>query len=376
VFLPRSGILLSQFRPRPPRKRERCGQAETEKKKRKSFRSSKSCQIRKCPLISEFLRRNNAADYPVIMITIREKKRRGILIIRPSALGDTLQLAPALYQLAHETELTLVGRRPGIDFLEHLTARCLDYEKGGWHTLFSPKPQCSDLPGFNIERVICFLTDPDGRASKGLRACFQDIPIHCFQPFPSRQETMHVAFYLAHCLNASGLPVNPEQAIEEAKRTPLLDGNNQGRSAPMVVFHPGSGSERKNYPLQFWFDLVRDLSFGIVHKKIVLLGPAEQGLSEQCEKEQWDSNTEIICCPRNEELRSLLKGASLYIGHDSGITHLAALLGTPTIALFRNSHWEQWAPLGPDVTVIASGRDYHAILERIREKIQGSIPHL
>jgi heptosyltransferase-3 len=156
----------------------------------------------------------------------------------------------------------------------------------------------------------------------------------------------------------------------------LLDGNNQGRSAPMMVFHPGSGSERKNYPLQFWFDLVRDLSFGIVHKKIVLLGPAEQGLSEQCEKEQWDSNTEIICWPRNEELRSLLKGASLYIGHDSGITHLAALLGTPTIALFRNSHWEQWAPLGPDVTVIALGRNYHAIVVRIREKIQGSILHL
>jgi heptosyltransferase-3 len=309
------------------------------------------------------------------MVTTYEK-RRGILIIRPSALGDTLLLAPALYQLSHEPELALVGRRPGIDFLEHLAAQCIDYEKGGWHTLFSQKPLCRDLPSFDIERVVSFLTDPDGHASKGLRSCFQDIPVHCFPPFPSSQDTTHIAYYLAHCLNASGLPVDPEQAIEEAKRTPLLDGNNQGKSVPMVVFHPGSGSERKNYPLEFWFDLAQDISFGIVHKKIVLLGPAEQGLYEQSEKGWRDIDVEIIFCPQNEELHSLLKRASLYIGHDSGITHLAALLGTPTIALFRNSCWEQWAPLGPDVTLIAHGSNYHAIVARIREKVQESIPDL
>jgi len=309
------------------------------------------------------------------MVTTYEK-RRGILIIRPSALGDTLQLVPALYQLAHEKELMLVGRRPGIDFLKPLTARCFDYEKGGWHTLFSQKPCCRDLPVLDIEKVVCFLADPGGHASKGLRACFQDIPVHCFPPFPARQETIHVALYLALCLKASGLPVDPERAIEEARRTPLLNDNNQGRSDPIVVFHPGSGSERKNYPLEFWFDLVQDISFGIVHKKIVLLGPAEQGLYEQSEKGWRDMDTEIVFCPRNEELRSLLKMASLYIGHDSGITHLAALLGTPTIALFRNSRWEQWAPLGPDVTLIAHGGDYQAIAARIREKIQENIPDL
>jgi len=310
------------------------------------------------------------------MLTIREKKKRGILIIRPSALGDTLLLAPALYQLAHEKELTFVGRRPGIDFLEPLTARCLDYEKGGWHTLFSQKPLCRDLPDFDIERAVCFLTDPDGDATKGLRACFQDIPVHCFPPFPSSQDNTHVALYLALCLNASGLPVDPELAIKEAKRTALLNGNNQEKSAPMAVFHPGSGSEKKNYPLEFWFELVQDKSLAIFHKKIVLLGPDEQGLYEQSEKEWRDINIEIIFCPRNEELRSLLKRASLYIGHDSGITHLSALLGAPTIALFRNSHWEQWAPLGPEVTVIAHDGDYQAIVTRIREKIQQGILHL
>lgn len=309
------------------------------------------------------------------MVTTFEK-RRGILVIRPSALGDTLLLAPALYQLAHEKELTFVGRKPGIDFLEPLTARCLDYEKGGWHTLFSKKPLCRDLPNFEIDRVVCFLSDPEGNAMKGLQVCFHDRPIHCFPSFPANGERIHVAYYLAQCLAASGLPVNPERAIEEARRTALLGGNNQGKSAPMIVLHPGSGSERKNYPLEFWFELMRDRSLATLQKKIVLLGPAEQGLYEQSGKERWGINTEIIFCPRTEELASLLKRASLYIGHDSGITHLAALLGTPTIALFKDSRLDQWTPLGPDVTVIAHDGGYQAIVARIRKKVQESIPDL
>jgi len=311
------------------------------------------------------------------MVTIHQKSPGTLrtLVIRPSALGDTLLLAPALYQLAHEVKLTLVGRRPGIDFLTPLIEKCLDYERGPWHTLFSKKPNCRDLHALDVGRVISFLTDHDGDASEGLRACFQDIPIHCFRPFPSKQENIHVAHYLAQCLNASGLPVNPEQAIEEAKRTPLLKAKNQGKAGYMVVIHPGSGSERKNYPLEFWLDLIRDTCVELFHKKIVLLGPAEGELYERFEKERWDINTEIICCPQKEGLLSLLTGAALYVGHDSGITHLSALLGTPTIALFRNSNWGQWAPLGPDVTLIADGRDYRAIFERTREKIQGSIRH-
>jgi heptosyltransferase-3 len=309
------------------------------------------------------------------MMTIHEKSR-GILVIRPSALGDTLLLAPSLYQLAHKVELTVVGIRPGIDFLTPLIDKSLDYEKGGWHTLFSKKPNCKALPALDVERVICFLADPDGNASEGLKACFPSTPLHCFRPFPSKEEKIHVAHYLAQCLNASGLPVDPQQAMEEAKRTPLLDGKNQVRSGHMVILHPGSGSERKNYAVELWFDLLRDVCLELFHKKIVLLGPAEEELYERFEKERWDSNTEIIRCPQKEKLLSLLNKAALYIGHDSGITHLSALLGTPTIALFRNSHSVQWAPLGPDVTVIPDGGEHQVIFEKTRQVIHQSIRHM
>jgi len=306
------------------------------------------------------------------MIAVYEKQKKGILIIRPSALGDTLLLAPALSQLAHISEVTVVGRKPGIDFLESCIREGLDYEKGGWHTIFSQKPDCRNLSALGFGQVICFLTDPHGDAMKGLRTCFQDVPVQCFKPFPSKEEKVHVADYVARCLNKSGLPVDPERAIEEAKRRPMLETSDHARSSGHLVLHPGSGSETKNYPLEFWLNLVHDIQVTIPHKKILLLGPAERHYDERLKNVHWDSNTKISICPHKKELSSLLKGAALYVGHDSGITHLSALLGTPTIALFRTDERDQWHPLGPDVTVLDHTRSYAAILDRITEKLQGA----
>jgi ADP-heptose:LPS heptosyltransferase len=64
----------------------------------------------------------------------------------------------------------------------------------------------------------------------------------------------------------------------------------------------------------------------------------------------------IIFSPDIPSLSLLLQEASLCVGHDSGITHLAAMLGAPTIALFKHTSIAQWRPLGPRVNVIeASG---------------------
>ena len=291
------------------------------------------------------------------------------LIIRPSSLGDTLLLAPALHQIADTVELTLLGRRPGIDFLRPFLKDCLDFENHGWHSLFMENPQCSDLFIPDVDRVIVFLSDPDGLAKKGLRKCLNRIPIFSFPPFPQREEIIHVALYLASCLKKSGLPLNPESSIEQAKIRPLLKQNGPSRSEGTVVFHPGSGSNSKNYPAEFWIDLIRDTAFNIFHKRILLLGPAEEEWHRISTRELSGSDVEIIFSPSKDRLLSLLKKASLYIGHDSGITHLAAMLGTRTICLFKNSDPLQWAPLGPDVTIISYDTPLQVIYNKIRDEL-------
>jgi ADP-heptose:LPS heptosyltransferase len=56
------------------------------------------------------------------------------------------------------------------------------------------------------------------------------------------------------------------------------------------------------------------------------------------------------------ELGCWLAGARLYIGNDSGITHLAAAAGTPVLALFGPSDPAVWAPRGPHVRAVQWGR--------------------
>jgi heptosyltransferase-3 len=291
------------------------------------------------------------------------------LIIRPSSLGDTLLLAPALHQIADTVELTLLGRRPGIDFLRSFLKDCLDFENHGWHSLFMENPQCSDHFIPDVDRVIAFLSDPDGLAKKGLMKCMNRIPVFLFPPFPPREEKIHVALYLASCLKKSGLPLNPENSIKQAKIRPLLKQNGPSRSEGTVVFHPGSGSNSKNYPAEFWIDLIRDTAFNIFHKRILLLGPAEEEWHQISTRELSRSNLEVIPSPSKDRLLSLLKNASLYLGHDSGITHLAAMLGTRTICLFKNSDPIQWAPLGPDVTIITHDIPLKVIYKKIRNEL-------
>ena len=291
------------------------------------------------------------------------------LIIRPSALGDTLLLTPALHHIAKRVAVTLLGRKPGIDFVRPFVTHCLDYEKGGWHTLFSEEANCEDLPLPEVDTVISFLSDPSRKVAKRLETCLKNIPVFTYPPFPPKQEDIHVAVYLASCLKESGLPVNPEAAIEEARKKSLFEKNKPPRSQGMIVFHPGSGSKKKNCPPEFWIELIKNKDLGIFQRRVLLLGPAEEEWHELFAKELIGVAVEMVISPDHHVLLSLLKDASLYIGHDSGITHLAGLLGTSTIALFKNSNPFQWTPLGPDVTVVCDVKSPQVIYRKIKERV-------
>jgi heptosyltransferase-3 len=302
---------------------------------------------------------------------IQDRKQDALraLIIRPSALGDTLLLTPALHYIAESVAVTLLGRKPGIDFVSPFVTNCLDYEKGGWHTLFSDQPDCEDLPLPEVDTVISFLSDPSRKVAKQLEACLKNIPVFTYPPFPPKQEDIHVAVYLASCLKESGLPVNPEAAIKGARKKGLFEKNKPPRSESMIVFHPGSGSQKKNCPPEFWVELIKNKDLGMFQRRVLLLGPAEEEWHDLFAKELIGVAAEMVISPDHRMLVSLLKKTSLYVGHDSGITHLAGLLGTSTIALFRNSNAFQWTPLGPDVTVICDVKSPQVIHGKIKERV-------
>jgi len=54
------------------------------------------------------------------------------------------------------------------------------------------------------------------------------------------------------------------------------------------------------------------------------------------------------------EVMQILACANLYIGNDSGITHLAATLGTPTLAIFGPTDAKLYGPIGPQVALFSA----------------------
>jgi heptosyltransferase-2 len=234
----------------------------------------------------------------------------------------------------------------------------VDYEGPEWHRLFLNEYDghlLSTLP--RVDRVVAFLNDPDGVVEKNLKISMPGASIHLFPAFPSERIEIHVAVYLAECLERAGLPAGSEKVLEVSRNRALLKDEPTLTRQQKVVFHPGSGGQAKNHPTDFWIELIEESGkapFLGEHDFVVLLGPAEERLYQVFNENLLHTNTQILFSPEMDDLISLLGKVSLYIGHDSGITHLSAMLGTPTIALFKESSVFRWSPLGPLVRVIQS----------------------
>lgn len=137
-------------------------------------------------------------------------------------------------------------------------------------------------------------------------------------------------------------------SFSEKERTPLVA---LGRASPAVppqtvAVHPGSGSARKNWPLARFVSLSRLLE-GHGRRVTWITGPAEEGLSLPPGAAVWRG----LPLP---QLAAALSSCELYVGNDSGITHLAAAAGCSTVALFGPSNPLVWAPRGGRVRVITA----------------------
>jgi len=144
--------------------------------------------------------------------------------------------------------------------------------------------------------------------------------------------------------------VSREQVEQARWPLPLLGINSD---QPYVVIHPGSGGRLKCWPLDNFQILAHRLQarhggLGI----LLVVGEAEI--------ERWGEETlhrlgrefPLLQCQDLLQLAGLLAGAKAYVGNDSGPSHLAAALGTPTVALFGATSPVHFAPLGPAVRVV------------------------
>ncbi len=116
-------------------------------------------------------------------------------------------------------------------------------------------------------------------------------------------------------------------------------------AAKFVVVHPGSGSEKKCWPIRNFLEVIGRLA----RKKVcgaVVTGEAEERMRILFKKASLPGGWSWVHLPSLATLSRLLFEADLYFGNDSGVTHLAAACGTEVLALFQKDRAIAWMPCG------------------------------
>lgn len=291
-----------------------------------------------------------------------------VLLYRCGALGDTLLAVAALDALRRRfpgARIALAARPAwGAPLLDAGRAdELLDAEARPFHLLYQ-KPSPEDelnrlLRGFGAS--LFFTRDPEGEAARRL----ETLPggKHLLAPpFPPGSENVHIARWMegaATSLGAAPGPFPPPPLVpsaasrEKARRltAPLgLDG------APALALHPGSGGRGKWAPPEALARVARDYCGKGGARPLLIQGPADQE-AVRAFQAAWGGPLPIVEAPPTGVLGALLAQSSAYLGCDSGVSHLAALGGTPALVLTGPASMPAlWGPIGRRAGWIPWGR--------------------
>jgi heptosyltransferase-2 len=128
-----------------------------------------------------------------------------------------------------------------------------------------------------------------------------------------------------------------------------------------MAFHPGSGSKSKNWPIENWIELGNTV-VGRGHPLIIVAGEADRVRTHQLKAEWKDKPVGFAENLPLPHLAALLEGSS-FIGHDSGISHIAAAVGARCLLLFGPTDPAIWAPANANVTVVRAPEGKMELLE-------------
>ena len=246
------------------------------------------------------------------------------LVIRPGAIGDFIVSLPALECLA-------------TDYLEVWTA-----SQNVPLVRFADCTRPIAATGLDLVGI----TDPPPHLVEELRGFHSIVSWYGTNRSEFREavDRLGLPFTFFRALPSEGAGVHATDFYLEQVRSIVACAGNRIPHIPCNVargdfaaIHPFSGSPRKNWPLERFRALARELE----HEMPVrwCAGPEDPPLENAV---RIDDLYELACW---------LASARLYVGNDSGITHLAAAVGTPVLALFGPTDPEIWAPRGPNVRV-------------------------
>ncbi|MCX5894911.1 MAG: glycosyltransferase family 9 protein [Proteobacteria bacterium] len=288
-----------------------------------------------------------------------------ILLIHQGAIGDLILSLPAFYALhnafpgarfevmGYPAILSLIHKRfyaDHISSIDRAEVASLYHEESELQTHFVNYFKKFDnlfIFGSTSQEVV---VDTIAR--------IKGPAVYHIKTFPEDNDA-HIIDFQADQIAALGFTVAsrvPEIFLLEADTNQaqqfLQSQSLHSTSNPLIAIHPGSGSRQKNWPAAQYISLIKNLYRELDGTFIMVEGPADGDVVNYIRGELRETPMLLL---QNLDLRllaSIVKQCSVYIGNDSGITHVAAALGVPVIAIFGPTDPRVWGPRGKHVNIL------------------------
>lgn len=305
-----------------------------------------------------------------------------VLFIRGGAVGDFILTLPAIRLVREnlpDNRVEVLGY-PSIASLATATGLADDVrsiEDARLASFFAPGAEldpdwCAYFSRFDL--VVSYLYDPDGFFSANLERTDTGTVIEApFRPAESAPP-QPAALQLARPLERIALFLD-EPGLE-------LDYA-QGAAAPLdrpadglrIVLHPGSGSPAKNWSFESWIEILVHLRDRLDAVEFVITcGEAESERIEHFVTLADRAGLRVTLLTGNSlpELGALFSQSDLFLGHDSGISHLAASSGIASILLFGPTDPGIWAPVSDRLAIVRSsnGTMGGIPVSRVRQSVE------
>jgi heptosyltransferase-3 len=293
-----------------------------------------------------------------------------ILVIRGGAIGDfilTLPTLKALREAYPHARIEILGYKHIAALAENRfyaqAVRSIEY--GPLSSFFAknsklPEELANYFASFDL--IISYFYDPDGIFENNLRRCGVENLVRGPAKVDGHE---HAARQLARPLEELGLRASDlaPRIYPSTEDRQIAEDFVRGMARPILAIHSGSGSETKNWPIENWIEFGsrsgvfqsatgEDGRLGKRASLVVISGEADKAQTARLESE-WKDRVRFAKNLPLPHVAAVLAD-SIFVGHDSGISHLAAAAGAKCILLFGPTDPDVWAPMNENVSVLRS----------------------
>jgi heptosyltransferase-2 len=306
-----------------------------------------------------------------------------ILVIRGGAIGDFILTLPAIAALRRqfpEAHLEVLGY-PHIAQLAlagGLVDRVQSIEAGALAGFFARAGELAEnlVDYFSeFDLILSYLYDPDRIFETNVGLCTEAQ----FIVGPHRAKDaarLHAAkVYLQPLERLAIFDADPVPRLALGPRSPAI--NHQRSAINLLALHPGSGSESKNWPEPKWAELLEHLMNATEFDLLLVGGEAEGERLQRLAAGLPPTRARVAQSLALADLAHLLVGCRAFVGHDSGISHLAAAVGLPGLVLWGDTAEEVWRPPSEKVIVLRhpaglAGLPVEEVMDQLRRVLVAS----